>query len=139
MPAIYSCLVCGYRFTNKDCLVKCDGCSQRVHDKCSKLSMEELKYLSSRNRILKFFCESCELDSSSIIELGQLNLQQSVNGFNKKNVITRRNSTKSIVINEVSWCLSYNILYCVYMIWILRIKCYTDQFTLNVYVGVSID
>lgn len=79
MPVISSCVVCKYRFTYVDCPVKCNGCSLCVHRKCSKLSAEELKCLSSKNAILKFFCVLCEHDSSNQAEIGQNNIQSLVN------------------------------------------------------------
>lgn len=82
MPVVSSCSVCKYRFTYVDCLVKCDGCSKFVHGKCSKLSIEEMKCLSSKNRILKFFCVLCEPDSNRSVEIERFNVQQSVNIIN---------------------------------------------------------
>lgn len=89
MPVVSSCGICKYRFTYVDCPVKCDGCSQFVHGKCSKLSIEEMKCLSSKNRILKFFCILCEPDSSRSVDIGWLNVQRSVNILNVKNYIFR--------------------------------------------------
>lgn len=99
MPVISSCVVCKYRFTYVDCPVKCDGCSQLVHRKCSNLSAEELKCFNLKNRLLKFFCESCVHGSSQDrAETGRLNSEKSVNN------IGIGNSWKSSEhINEVSW------------------------------------
>lgn len=87
MPVVSSCVVCKRRFTYADCPVKCDGCSQRVHRKCSKLSAEELKCLSLKNIVLKFFCEPC---TNGIIQLAEIRVldggvKRSVNIFNMNN------------------------------------------------------
>lgn len=93
MPVISFCAVCKYQFTYVDCPVKCDSCSQRVHGKCSNLSAEELKCFNLKNRLLKFFCESCVHGSSrDRAEIGRLHLKQSVNiiGRSKTEIIRKK-------------------------------------------------
>lgn len=102
MPVVSSCVICKYGFTYTDCPVKCDGCLQYVHDKCSKLSTDELKCLKSTKRVLKFFCKSCENDSSLLIELRRFDEQSAINVSNKKNDIVQQGLAEYIA-SKVSW------------------------------------
>lgn len=91
MPVISTCAVCKQRFTYVDRPVKCDGCSLRVHRKCSKLSAEELKCLSLKNIVLKFFCEPCTHGTIQLAEIGRLDdVHRSVNISIANNMITKR-------------------------------------------------
>lgn len=43
-----------------------------MHSKCSEVTVSEQKYLTLKNRILKYFCPLCEKDLRDIPELKQL-------------------------------------------------------------------
>lgn len=50
------------------------GCNALVHNKCSGLTGSELKYLTLKNRNLKYFCNTCSNGLCKIIELKVLKL-----------------------------------------------------------------
>lgn len=54
------CSVCNSQFADLDTPLKCDSCSQPVHNRCSGLSTTELKCFSLKNRSLKYFCLACD-------------------------------------------------------------------------------
>lgn len=40
--------------------IKYDSCSEAVRSKCSGLTATEIKYLTIKNKSLKYFCSACE-------------------------------------------------------------------------------
>ncbi|KAL4118938.1 hypothetical protein QTP88_011816 [Uroleucon formosanum] len=71
MSADTKCIVCDYRFAKLDVPIKCDGCASLVHEKCSGLTTSEIKCVSLKKRILKYFCAGCE---NGLKDLPQLKL-----------------------------------------------------------------
>lgn len=106
MPPISTCVVCKHRFTYVDCPVKCDGCSQRVHRKCSKLSADELKCLGLKNVALKFFCDPCTHGTIQMADIRRLDgVQRSVNISNANGNAAGLDSTSEyeLFINRENW------------------------------------
>ncbi|KAL5239425.1 hypothetical protein ACI65C_006835 [Semiaphis heraclei] len=109
MASKFICFSCNEQFAELDNPLKCDSCSSLVHNKCSGLSATELKCLGLKNRILKFFCASCDQGLKELPELKTLIKKLLVDVDNIKNItINNTNSTDNInfsnefVINEIN-------------------------------------
>ncbi|KAF0704571.1 MI domain-containing protein [Aphis craccivora] len=104
------CYSCNEQFAELDNPLKCDSCSSIVHNKFSGLSATELKCLGLKNRILKFFCVSCDRGLKELPELKTLIKKLLVDVDNIKNITINNiiNSTNNInfsdefVINEIN-------------------------------------
>lgn len=103
------CYSCNNQFAELDIPLKCDSCSLLVHNKCSGLSATELKCFGLKNRLLKFFCVSCDQGLKELPELKTLIKKLLVDVENIKNhsikninSINNTNFSDEFVINEIN-------------------------------------
>lgn len=112
-----NCYKCNKSFAELDSPIKCDGCKFPIYNKCSGLSVNEIKCLSLKNRGLKYFCEPCnnglrdipelkQLINRLLIEVNDLKSQKSLNNGSQR-------SEEFIIyeINERNIRASYLLIY----------------------------
>uniref|UniRef100_A0A2S2NXZ2 Zinc finger PHD-type domain-containing protein n=1 Tax=Schizaphis graminum TaxID=13262 RepID=A0A2S2NXZ2_SCHGA len=102
-----NCVVCSSHFAELDVPIKCDSCSGTFHTKCAGLSITEIKCLSLKNRLLKFFCSTCEQGLKELPELKLLikKLLVEVEGFKNYNVQNiMKYVTNSEFVVRCSYC-----------------------------------
>ncbi|KAL4104572.1 hypothetical protein QTP88_019867 [Uroleucon formosanum] len=88
-----------------DVPMKCNGCASLVHKKCSGLTTSEIKCVSLKKRILKYFCAGCEnyLKDLPLLKLLIKKLLVEVEGLNNSHSFSFNNSLDNeFIINEIN-------------------------------------
>lgn len=102
-----NCYKCNLLFVKLDVPIKCDGCEMSAHNKCLGLTESELISLASKNRSLKYFCDTCNNSLCDISKLKHLISIVLADVNELKNLLSNFSSrSERFIINEIS---AYNL------------------------------